>query len=208
MLNNQGFDLWADGYDQSVKLSEESDSYPFAGYKAVLGTIFNEVMQKKEAKVLDIGFGTGVLTAKLYENGHRIDGVDFSKKMIEIAQEKMPAANLVEWDISKGLPDFVKEKTYDFIISTYTLHHLADDEKILFIKELLTCVAGDGKTLIGDIAFGTEDQLEACREKSREYWDEDEYYFVSDKISRELNGFCKCEFFPKSHCGGVFVVSK
>ena len=34
----------------------------------LLNKIFNEVMEKEHARVLDIGFGTGVLTAKLYEN--------------------------------------------------------------------------------------------------------------------------------------------
>ena len=33
MLDNKGFDLWADGYDKSVGLSEEENTYPFAGYK-------------------------------------------------------------------------------------------------------------------------------------------------------------------------------
>ncbi len=28
MLNNAGFDLWADGYDKSVSLSDESGTYP------------------------------------------------------------------------------------------------------------------------------------------------------------------------------------
>ena len=27
MLNNTGFDLWADGYDKSVGLSDENDRY-------------------------------------------------------------------------------------------------------------------------------------------------------------------------------------
>ena len=36
MLDEKGFDLWADGYDATVGLSEESDTYPFAGYKKVL----------------------------------------------------------------------------------------------------------------------------------------------------------------------------
>ena len=35
MLNNTGFDLWADGYDKSVGLSDENDRYPFAGYRAM-----------------------------------------------------------------------------------------------------------------------------------------------------------------------------
>ena len=36
MLNHKGFDLWADGYDKSVGLSDEANTYPFAGYKKVL----------------------------------------------------------------------------------------------------------------------------------------------------------------------------
>ena len=36
MLNNKGFDLWADDYDKSVGLSDEDETYPFAGYKNVL----------------------------------------------------------------------------------------------------------------------------------------------------------------------------
>ncbi len=71
------FDLWANDYDQTVQLSEESNLYPFAGYKTILNTIFNEVMQSGNQSVLDIGFGTGVLTNKLYENGHEITGIDF-----------------------------------------------------------------------------------------------------------------------------------
>lgn len=45
MLNNKGFDLWADGYDKSVGLSDEANTYPFAGYKKVLAAIFQTVMQ-------------------------------------------------------------------------------------------------------------------------------------------------------------------
>ena len=35
MLDNKGFDLWADGYDKSVGMSDEDGTYPFAGYKTV-----------------------------------------------------------------------------------------------------------------------------------------------------------------------------
>ncbi|WP_255473050.1 trans-aconitate 2-methyltransferase [Rummeliibacillus sp. SL167] len=96
-----------------------------------MNTIYNKVMQKKHSNVLNIGLGTAVLTAKLYEDGHNIDGIDFSPKMIEIAQVKMPQVNLMEWDISKGLPDFFKGHKYDSIVSTYALHHLIDEEKVL-----------------------------------------------------------------------------
>ena len=53
MLNKQGFDLWANEYDHTVQVSEDNNLYPFAGYKKIMNTIFNEVMQKKQSKVLD-----------------------------------------------------------------------------------------------------------------------------------------------------------
>lgn len=207
MLNQQGFNLWADGYDKTVQLSEESNQYPFAGYKAVLNTIFNEVMYSPKSTVLDIGFGTGVLTAKLYDNGHMINGFDFSSKMIEIAKGKMPDANLMEWDLSKGLPPAQLDQTYDAIISTYALHHFTDDMKVQYITALLQQLTPTGKIFIGDIAFETREQLEKCRQDSISYWDDDEFYFIYEEIGPLLKGLCQLEFHPISHCGGVFVIS-
>jgi putative AdoMet-dependent methyltransferase len=208
MLNKQGFNLWADGYDNTVQNSEENEVYPFAGYKAILNTIFNEVMQRVEARVLDIGFGTGVLTARLYENGHHIDGIDFSHRMIELARPKMPNANLIEWDIATGLPAEIKMKKYDYIVSTYALHHLTDEDKVFFIKDLLPLLSEGGKILIGDIAFQTKQLLEACKNESKDSWDNDEFYFVFYEIHSVLKDFCKLEFLPISHCGGVIEITK
>jgi putative AdoMet-dependent methyltransferase len=208
MLNKQGFNLWADGYDKTVQLSEESDQYPFAGYKSVLNQIFNEVMQTMGSRVLDVGFGTGVLTAKLYEHGHHIDGLDFSPRMIELAQAKMPMAHLIEWDISQGLPEMIKDKKYDSIISTYALHHLPDEEKTSFLRGLLPLLTKSGKIYIGDIGFQKREELEKCREHSRGYWDEDEYYFVYEEFQSAVKSFCTSEFHQISHCGGVMVISR
>lgn len=204
MLSNQGFNLWADEYDKTVQLSEENNLYPFAGYKEVLNVIFNEVMQKENSEILDIGFGTGVLTSKLYANGHQINGVDFSSKMIAIAQSTMPNANLMEWDISMGLPPEILGKKYDAIISTYVLHHLTDEEKIAFIAKLRPLLKEDGKILIGDIAFETREQHNQCRQKSIGYWDDDEFYFVYEEIRSLLED--ECDFYPVSHCGGVLIL--
>ena len=56
--------------------------------------------------------------------------------MIELAQKKMPNAHLYQGDFSKGLVESLLQHTYDFIIATYSLHHLTDDEKIQFIQLL------------------------------------------------------------------------
>ena len=67
MLNNIEFDLWADGYDKTVGISDEENTYPFAGYKKVLGFIFQAIMRAENAAVLDIGFGTVVVKKSRHE---------------------------------------------------------------------------------------------------------------------------------------------
>lgn len=103
MLNNKEFDLWADGYDKAVGLSDEGNTYPFAGYKKVLGFIFQTIMGSENAVVLDIGFGTGTLTTKLYEHGCSIYGQDFSARMIALASEKCQTHIYIKGTFQKGL---------------------------------------------------------------------------------------------------------
>ena len=116
MLNEQGFNLWADGYDRSVGLSDEGNTYPFAGYKRVLNAIYNAVLANGCQTVLDIGFGTGTLTQKLYEHGCTVYGQDFSQRMIELAKVKMPKAELYQGDFTKGLVETLKQNRYDAIV--------------------------------------------------------------------------------------------
>lgn len=208
MLNKQGFDLWADQYDTDVRISEDSQSYPFAGYKRILNRIYGEIMQSDASRILDIGFGTAVLTEILYRNHHHIDGIDFSSKMIAVAKEKMPEANLMQWDFTKGIPREFKTKEYDFIVSTYALHHLNDDQKTDLIKQLLPILADKGAILIGDIAFRTREHLERCKEENLSQWDSDEFYFVMEEFTSSLEGLCHVEYSVESFCGGVIHLQK
>lgn len=159
MLDSKGFDLWAEGYDKTVGLSEEDNSYPFAGYKEVLAFIYNMVLGRERPVVLDIGFGTGTLTAKLYAHGCEIYGQDFSAKMIELAREKMPDGQL----------------------------------------------ADGGRILIGDVAFNTRADMEACRQTVGEEWDEEEFYFVAEELQKD---FPDIRFQKISHCAGILILQK
>lgn len=205
MLSNKGFDLWADGYDKSVGLSDESNTYPFAGYKAVLGHIYEIIMENGPCDVLDIGFGTGTLTAKLYENGCRIYGQDFSARMIDIAREKMPDAQLYAGDFSLGLAEALREQKYDFIISTYALHHLTMEAKVSFINELYGRLNEGGMVLIGDVAFENAAELKKCRAACGDEWDDDEIYFAYDEIRQH---FPEMTFEKMSFCAGVLALKK
>ena len=205
MLNNKGFDLWADGYDKTVGISEAENTYPFAGYQKVLGLIFQTVMETANAAVLDIGFGTGTLTAKLYEQGCAIYGQDFSPGMIALASEKMPNAHLYQGDFSKGLVEPLRARRYDYIVATYSLHHLTDAQKSVFLFELRGCLKENGKIIIGDVAFETRKDLERCKLDAGDAWDDDEIYFVAEELRKDFPGL---SFTRISDCAGVLMLDR
>lgn len=200
MLNEKGFDLWADGYDRSVAQSDAEESYPFAGYREILNDIYRRVLTAEGRDVLDIGFGTGTLTAKLYEQGCHIWGQDFSARMVELAQEKMPQAALYCGDFSEGLVEQLRGRRYDAIIATYSLHHLTDERKVTFLRSLRSLLREDGCIYVGDVAFETRAEMDACRTQAGDSWDEDEIYFVYDELKEKLP---ELEFERFSDCAGV-----
>jgi len=207
MIESHVFDMWAEGYDEEVRLADENDEYPFAGYKKVMNAIYTDVMEKRPAQVLDIGMGTGTLAVKLYEGGNRITGVDFSENMMASAKPKMPNADFYQFDFAQGLPPEISGMKYDFIVSTYALHHLTDGLKISFIKSLLPYLNEEGVILIGDIGFPTRIEFDACKARyGPEDWDEDEYYFIFSEISEGLAGCCRVSYAQVSHCAGVMKI--
>lgn len=203
MLTDKGFDLWADGYDKSVGMSDEDGTYPFAGYKKILNEIYNRVLLRKCNTVLDIGFGTGTLTTKLYEQGCRIWGQDFSERMIELAKGKMPEAELFQGDFSKGLVDELKQNRYDAIIATYSLHHLTDEQKIHFIKNLLPLLHVGGCLYIGDVMFETRTELERQKTVIGEEWDDEEFYFAVDELAKFIP---QVKYEKYSFCAGLLSI--
>ncbi|MDD3261491.1 MAG: class I SAM-dependent methyltransferase [Oscillospiraceae bacterium] len=205
MRDEEGFDEWSDTYDESVKETEAAQKYPFAGYQTVLRTVYHKIDTEKQPSVLDFGFGTGKLTKKLYDSGCRISGNDFSIKMVETAQEKMPEAKLVQADFSKGLPQELRGENFDAVISTYAFHHLTDEQKAAFLRELLQYLKPQGKIIIGDVMFRTLAEREACREKSGDDWDSSEHYLVFDQL-KPL--FPAAVFQKISFCAGILTLSK
>ena len=204
MLDDRGFNLWADGYDKSVTLSDEANEYPFAGYREVLSFIYSEIREKGYQSILDIGFGTGILSKKLYDDGCTIYGIDFSEEMIKIAREKMPDAVFLRHDFSKGFPQEFSGTKFDCIVCTYAIHHLTDNEKLSFLPELTSHLNENGTVFIGDVAFQTRDELEKCKKQCAEHWDSDECYPVFGELAEVIPG---ASFHAMSFCAGVILFS-
>lgn len=205
MLNGKGFDLWADDYDKAVGLSDEDNSYPFAGYKNILNEIYKLILDSSGKDILDLGYGTATLASKLYEKGFNIYGQDFSDRMIEIARKKMPQAKLFKGDFRDGLVEGLRDQKNHAIVATYSLHHLKDLDKVTLIKKLLTRLKDGGKLYIGDVAFKSRKDHDMCKHEAGDMWDDDETYFVTD----ELKPYFKDMKFKKfSECSGLITIKK
>lgn len=207
ILNDKGFDQWAKAYDEAVKVTEEREAYPFAGYQDVINLVYQMAGHGTTSTILDVGFGTGTLTKRLYDDGHRIYGIDFSSEMMAIAQAKMPQAYLMQKDIEDGLPLEIADEKFDAIISTYALHHLTDRKKLALIQRLSSLLSEGGTIIIGDVSFETRDGHDQCKQKSGQEWDSSEYYMVFDEIKAELMSLkLIIEYKQISHCGGVLLI--
>ena len=208
MLDQQGFDKWSGEYDESIK---NSKGYPFDGYYDVLGYVQGKVLSKGDTpiKVLDIGIGTGSLSAELYKQGADIVGVDFSEKMLEEAQRKIPKARLYQQDLTEGLPEALEEEGFDFIISSYALHHLRNSQKLDVLQKLLNLLKEKGEILIADVAFESMEDLQACKEQAGEEWDDAEFYMIGGEMVKELEKRgITAEYQQISYCAGVLKIER
>ena len=182
VLDKEGFNQWAAQYDQTVAQTQADSQYPFAGYDTVLQAIETIVAAKPQPEVLDAGFGTGVLTRRLAERGAQITGFDFALAMVETVRNQLPQAELFVHDFNDGWPAVLAEKQFDFIVSTYALHHLRVAGQIAWIQEMLGHLKPGGRVLIGDVAFDNAAALYACRDQAGERWDADEIYLTREQL--------------------------
>lgn len=197
--------MWADGYGGEIHLLDDRDEYPVAGYAKLLAEVYEMVRSSDAEKVLDIGFGTGILTRKLYADGYEISGIDASEQMVLAGRECMPNAKFVVADYSFGMPlDFVNT-TFDMIISTYAFHHLDYYEKAALIRELLHLLREGGKLIIGDLAFSSEKELKELRSRHRENWLYEDQYIVYSEIEKD---FGNTEWRKISGCAGIVTITK
>jgi SAM-dependent methyltransferase len=75
-------------------------------------------------RVLDLGCGTGHLTARIAESGAAVVGLDRSPEMLAAARSSYPRLEFVEGDAA----DFTLPGEFDAVFSNATLHWVADAE--------------------------------------------------------------------------------
>jgi ubiquinone/menaquinone biosynthesis C-methylase UbiE len=95
--------------------------------------IMREAAPKSDMTVLDYGCGTGLLGLYLLPHVAGVTGADNSSGMLEVLQGKIVRGGLehmktLRLDLEH---DPVPGDRYDLIVTSMTLHHLADVEKTL-----------------------------------------------------------------------------
>lgn len=204
-MEQKEFDLWSDGYGAAVHLLNDKDEYPVAGYSRLLNEVYKMVRNSDAKKILDAGFGTGILTKKLYHDGYDIFGIDMSEQLVAAGKEEMPNANLVCYDYSMGMPlGFVNEK-FDMIISTYAFHHIDHWDKAELLEDMMRHLKEGGKIIIGDLAFPTLKELKTFRKENKEKWLYEDMYMVFDEVKKF---YPDAEWIKISKCAGIAVITK
>lgn len=206
MRDRRGFDEWAAEYDADT---EGCQGYPFEGYGDVLATIAARVWSGEPQRILDVGVGTGKLSAPLYERGCRIVGLDFSAEMLGRARARMPDAVLIEHDLRQGLPSGLEAMGIDHAISSYALHHFDLQQKVDLLAALVGAIRVGGRVVVGDVGFRTRAELDACRRVTGESWDDSEIYLVVAELQPRLaDAGLTGTYTQVSSCAGVLVVER
>lgn len=153
-------------YDRAVA----DESHPVrTGYRATLEWVGSRVsaLAPPAGTVLDLGSGTGNTILALPPEC-RVIAVDVSRRMAEIARDKLHgrAVTFVQDD----LLHYVSEQELtrvDAVVSTYTLHHLAPDERRTLFGLLRDRLRPEAPVIVGDLMYRNEGDLRDVLDRNR-----------------------------------------
>lgn len=90
--------------------------------------------------VLDIGCGPGNTSSAIASVGANVTGIDFSHKMVEVANAKYPGIKFKQAD-AENIP--VEDDSMDAVVASYVVHHLANPVKVF--SEIRRVLKPNGK---------------------------------------------------------------
>jgi 2-polyprenyl-3-methyl-5-hydroxy-6-metoxy-1,4-benzoquinol methylase len=119
----------ADGFDSDFGSFTQDD---WLNYINDVSTILNIV--GKKTSIYDVGCGSGAFLYPFYQTGHRVGGLDYSDKLLNIAMMHMLNSN---FDLGEAIAMDTNSK-YDIVVSNSVFHYFPtkDYAKIVVEKML------------------------------------------------------------------------
>jgi ubiquinone/menaquinone biosynthesis C-methylase UbiE len=118
MDNQQAYNTWAANYDTVKNKTRDLEAFAL---RETLSQI-----DLSQARVLEIGCGTGKNTTWLLTKATHITGVDFSKEMLNQAKKKFAAANVEFYQLDIREKWIFFEEHFELVTCSLILEHLED----------------------------------------------------------------------------------
>jgi tRNA (cmo5U34)-methyltransferase len=126
MSIDKAFDQTTDYYDSWIRKA-------VPGYDDMFG-IASELLsfpQEARLRVLDLGAGTGLFSRLVLEKYPNATFVlwDVAEKMLELARDRFRSRATQFRYVTGDYRELPEDETFDLVISSLSIHHLADPEK-------------------------------------------------------------------------------
>ncbi|WP_195575712.1 MerR family transcriptional regulator [Paenibacillus sp. 1001270B_150601_E10] len=171
------FNAQSKSYDLAVRLHEDPLDV-HADYEAILERTADMAGIMEGERGLDLGIGTGNLAALCEAQGAFMTGIDQSEGMLMQCREKHPSFRLLLGNMME-LP-LVDEK-FDFVVSTYALHHLTDEQKLIALEEIDHVLLDHGRIVIADLMFVDQAHRLHCMNELKEAGCQDKIEGILDE---------------------------
>ncbi len=122
--------------------------------------------QTRSLRALDLGVGTGVFSKRFLEKypNSKVVAIDGADAMLELAKSRLgELAQRVEWVVSdfRAMPaTVIRPDTFDVVISSYALHHLNAQEKLVVLKSVVRAIKPGGWFLNADLVVAEAPDVE------------------------------------------------
>ena len=144
------FAKWAATYDQTIRSPEGIFAEVFESYEEILDEVVRRV-KTADATVADVGSGTGNLSLKCLQSGHKVISIDPSPEMRAEAAAKLPPDIAIRGGDFLALP--LPDESVDAVVSTWAFHHVPDNLKPDAVREIARVLRPGGKVVMADTAY-------------------------------------------------------
>ena len=180
---NEFFDTRADTYDHHMLVDLALDEF----YEEIAKCVQTD---NRLLKLLDVGCGTGIELQRLFSKypDMSVAGVDLSPEMLNQLQTKYPDKNTKI--ICGSYFDVPFGNEFDVVLSTYSLHHWNENEKLIIYQKCFNALTDNGVFINGDYTCKTVDQeqhfqSELIRLRQEEMLTDDEFYHYDIPLTVE-----------------------